>query len=100
LIKLSQHLEKGAKKYAKRNWEIGFPLSRTLDSLLRHILQFMIGDTSEDHLTAIACNIMFIQHTQFMVEHGKLPKELHDMPKYDFDIKTISSFPNLNLAGP
>ncbi|HUS51203.1 MAG TPA: dATP/dGTP diphosphohydrolase domain-containing protein, partial [Candidatus Paceibacterota bacterium] len=34
--RLAKHYENGAKKYGDRNWEKGQPLSRYLDSALRH----------------------------------------------------------------
>ena len=34
--RLARHFEGGAKKYGDRNWEKGQPISRYLDSALRH----------------------------------------------------------------
>ena len=39
LRRLAIVLEKGAEKYEERNWEKGMPLSRCLDSAMRHISQ-------------------------------------------------------------
>jgi len=80
---LWKHLEAGAKKYAARNWEAGLPLCSILDSLLRHIHAERMGDTSENHLGAMACNVMFYVHTKLAIEQGILPAELDDMPKYE-----------------
>src|SRR5262245_9023412 len=46
-------LERGAEKYGERNWEKGQPFSRCLDSVKRHLNQYLGGDRSEDHLAAI-----------------------------------------------
>ena len=81
--RLANWLSKGARKYAARNWEKGIPISRCLASLKRHINAFAKGMTDEDHVAAIACNIMFISHYEEMILRGKLPSELDDMPHYE-----------------
>ena len=74
IFRLSKHLELGAQKYKARNWEAGFPYSRVMDSLLRHVFQYIDGDNSEDHLAAITCNVMFLMHFE------KHHPELQDFP--------------------
>jgi hypothetical protein len=54
------HLTKGAKKYAKRNWMQArgeAELERFKESALRHFLQWLAGDTDEDHAAAVIFNI-------------------------------------------
>jgi hypothetical protein len=80
--RLGAHLTAGAMKYSARNWEKGIPLSRSTDSLLRHLNAWREGQTDEDHLAAAACNIMFIIHTEEMTRRGILPEALADMPSY------------------
>lgn len=80
--RLAAHLAAGAAKYSARNWEKGIPLDRSMASLLRHANEHREGDRSEDHLAAIACNIMFLIHTEEMIERGLLPAELNDLPVY------------------
>ncbi len=80
--RLGRWLAIGAEKYTDRNWEKGIPLSRTTESLYRHLLDWQAGDTTEDHLAAIMCNAMFLIHTQEMVGCGQLPESLSDMPDY------------------
>lgn len=82
LRRLAIHLEKGAAKYEARNWEKGMPLGRTFQSLIRHAYQYIGGARDEDHLAAIACNIMFLIHYEEMIASGKLPKELNDLPDF------------------
>ena len=82
LKRLALHLEKGANKYSPRNWEQGMPLGRTFQSLIRHTYQYIEGCRDEDHLGAIACNIMFLVHYEEMIRRGKLPKELNDLPDF------------------
>ena len=80
--RLGMWLEKGSRKYAKRNWEKGMPIERCLASLKRHTTSYVAGDDDEDHLAAIACNIMFIIHYEEMIKRGVLPQELAYNPKY------------------
>lgn len=79
--RLAQHFENGAIKYDARNWEKGIPLSRYLDSALRHTFKFLEGQRDEDHLSAGIWNLMCLLETQERIELGILPKELDDLPK-------------------
>lgn len=74
--------EKGALKYADRNWEKGMPLSRFLDSAQRHIIQLFEGDTVEDHAGHAAWNMLAFIHMREMINRGLLPAELDDLPNY------------------
>lgn len=76
-------LRLGAEKYDERNWEKGMKISRCIASICRHLFQYMMGATNEDHLAAIGVNVEFIMHYEAMIERGLLPKELDDMPKYE-----------------
>ena len=80
--RLCNWLEEGRKKYSAWNWARGIPISRSLASLLRHLMAVMRDDHDEDHRAAAMCNVMFILHTQELAEHGKLPSELMDLPNY------------------
>lgn len=78
----AKHYENGAKKYGDRNWEKGQPLSRFLDSALRHINKYREGHRDEDHLAAARWNLAGLIHVEEMIERGVLPKELDDLPSY------------------
>lgn len=82
-MRKGQWLRLGAEKYDERNWEKGMKISRCVASICRHLFQYMMGLTNEDHLAAIAVNVEFIMHYEAMIERGILPKELDDMPKYE-----------------
>lgn len=79
----ARHMENGAVKYGERNWELGQPLSRFLDSALRHLVKWTQGHRDEDHLAAARWNIAGIMHTELMIAKGELPRELDDMPKWE-----------------
>jgi hypothetical protein len=84
-LRLAEVMAKGAEKYNPRNWEQGIPSSRFLASLYRHLLQFELGDTDEDHLGQAAFNLFGLIHNQEAVRRGILPEELLDLPSYDWD---------------
>lgn len=73
---------KGAVKYDARNWEKGLPLSRLLDSGLRHAFQYLEGMQDEDHLAQATWNFLALLHTEEMIKRGILPEELDDLPSY------------------
>lgn len=83
--RLGDWLRDGAEKYAERNWEMGMPMSRCVASLCRHLNQFREGKTDEDHLAAIAFNVMALIHYQEMADAGALPVEYCDLPNYQFN---------------
>ncbi len=75
-------LRMGAAKYAERNWEKGMPFSRCVASLKRHLMKYQQSKRDEDHLAAIMFNAMALIHYEEMIERGRLPAELNDMPDY------------------
>jgi Domain of unknown function (DUF5664) len=79
-LRLAQHYENGAKKYAPRNWQKGLPLDRFMDSAERHLNQFKDGDRSEDHLAAILWNLYGYIWTEREIAQGRLPQELNTVP--------------------
>ena len=82
LGRIARHYENGAAKYGDRNWEKGQPLSRYLDSALRHAYKYLEGHREEDHMAAAAWNLIAFIHTETMVVRGGLPAELADLPDY------------------
>lgn len=75
--------ERGAVKYGDdRNWERGMPISRMLDSTIRHVFQYLEGMRDEDHLAQAAWNLLAAIHTEECVNRGRLPQELLDTQDY------------------
>lgn len=87
-------LERGAAKYGDRNWEMGFPFSRCLDSAIRHIAQYIQGDRSEDHLAAARFNIGCVMHFEEMIRQGTLNPALDDLPNYGPVLPSKVPMPN------
>jgi hypothetical protein len=79
---LAVHYERGSKKYSERNWEKGGPLSRFMDSAIRHLNKYMKGMRDEDHLSACCWNCFCVIHLEEMIRLGKLPNDLNDLPNY------------------
>jgi len=79
ITRLAQHFENGAKKYEDRNWEKGLPLSRFLDSAIRHLFHYLSGSRIEDHLAAVAWNALAYIQTEYWISQGLLPTELDNI---------------------
>ncbi len=79
LKRLAQHFENGAVKYGDRNWQKGQPLSRYLDSAVRHLYAYLGGSRDEDHLAAVAWNSFALIWTEEQIRLGRLPEELDDL---------------------
>jgi hypothetical protein len=90
MMRLARHFAKGAAKYSEyddegnmtrdggRNWEAGMPFSRYYGAILRHTFQYMMRDTSEDHLAAVMWNVQCLIHHE---EVGDAD-QLDDRPTY------------------
>lgn len=78
LKRIARHLGAGAKKYDDHNWRKGINLARFYSSAMRHLWQAFWGDTSEDHLAAVAFNVIGIMWTEREVKEGRLPEDLGD----------------------
>jgi hypothetical protein len=78
LERLAMWYERGAQKYADRNWEKGIPFGRLIQSATRHLVRWEKGDRSEDHLAAVCWNIMAMIHFE---ETGQAC-EWNNYPKY------------------
>lgn len=56
-LRFGYHMTKGANKYGDSNWEKGMPNKQYIESMDRHWSQYISGDRSEDHLSAIIFGI-------------------------------------------
>lgn len=69
LARIANRMEEGAKHYGDNNYGLmntEDALKRCRSSLLRHTLQYINGETDEDHLAAIGCNILMVSK----IEHN------------------------------
>jgi hypothetical protein len=65
LTEVAKVLEKGAIKYAPRNWELGMDWSRVYGSLMRHLIAWWGGEDNDPetglpHVAHIATNAAFL----------------------------------------
>ena len=82
LERLAKVYERGAKQKGDRNWENGFPMSRCLQSAIRHTFQYLGGMRDEDHLAQASWNLFAAMHFEECIDRGILSKEFNDMPDY------------------
>jgi len=80
LVRLATHYLNATRKYSRRNWENGMPMSRCMSSIMSHWCQFMAGDRAEDHLCAIIWNAAAVITYEARVAAGKLSPDLNDLP--------------------
>lgn len=65
LKRLAQRYEYGQDKYEKSDaYKDGIPVSRSFDSAMRHLLDYLDGDNSEDHLAACVWNCFTIMEME------------------------------------
>lgn len=86
LIEVARIFEAGAIKYESRNWEKGIPLSRFMDSGLRHAMKWLRGDRDEPHLAQACWNFLCLLDTQERIAEGLLPAGLNDLPCNSIEI--------------
>lgn len=63
-LRYGYHMRKNASKYGKGNWQKGQPNEAILESLDRHLCQYMLGDRSEDHLSAIMFGVVMLMQNE------------------------------------
>ena len=83
LLEVSKHFEEGAKKYGENNWQKGIPVHCYIDSMVRHYLKFLRGDTDEPHDRAFVWNVMCCAWT---VIHKP---EMNDLPVDNIPMKEL-----------
>lgn len=57
LRRVAQTMCEGGKHYGEYNWEKGMPIPMFLNHCIEHLVQYMSGDSSEDHLGHAAANL-------------------------------------------
>jgi hypothetical protein len=72
LTRVAELLTRGAAKYDERNWEKAegeAELARFKASALRHLMQFLAGETDEDHAAAVVFNLMGAHLVEWKITH-------------------------------
>lgn len=81
----AKHLTKGAKKYVARNWMKAKgqdELEHAMKSLGHHFIQYVDGETDEDHAAAIFFNINLIEYIKDKLRAAELIERGSD-PSYE-----------------
>lgn len=74
LTRVSELLARGAEKYDDRNWEKAAgaeELARFKSSAFRHFMQWVAGETDEDHAAAVVFNLLAHETTEWKVKHAQ-----------------------------
>lgn len=82
LLKISEVMTFGKKKYSANNWRGGFVWTRPLAAALRHIFAYLSGqdvdpETGISHLAHASCCLMFV------LEFEETHRELDDRYKVE-----------------
>lgn len=76
LPRLANWYGKGAEKYGRNNWRLGQKKSHTFSSLIRHAVKYKLGQTDEDHLSAVIWNAFSLMNVD---EYFKDNEDLNDL---------------------
>jgi hypothetical protein len=71
LLAVARVLKHGADKYGENNWHL-IPVREHIDHALTHILAYLAGDASDDHIEHAACRILFAADQQASGREEKL----------------------------
>jgi hypothetical protein len=69
LRRVAETYGEGAQKYSDHNWRKGMPFSVTANHALAHIVSWLMGDQSEDHLAHAAWNLFALMHFEETMPH-------------------------------
>jgi len=84
LKRLAGLYARGADTYGESNWAAGIGYKRLYASAMRHLIQWSMGDNTEDHLSAVCFNIFAIIHFQELKR-----EDLNDMHKWNENYNNI-----------
>lgn len=67
LTRVAELLQRGAEKYDERNWELASTeeeLDDFYESAFRHLVQWLSGETDEDHAAAVIFNVIGAEYVK------------------------------------
>lgn len=80
LHRLAIQYEIGGEQKGDRNWEQGFPISRACSSNIRHVMEQLAGDRSEDHYAAAAWQLFCAMHFEELIKLRRMDSKWNDLP--------------------
>lgn len=95
--------EEGGRAHGDRNWELGIPRDRLLDSAIRHCYQALEGLADEDHLAQAVWNLLAAIHfeeTEQEQEEGRewCQREFRRLRQEDVDAHVAREIRRATLA--
>lgn len=72
LTRWAELMTRGANKYGRKNWELSCTeeeLERFKSSAMRHFMQWITGETDEDHASAIYFNVQAAEYVKWRLEN-------------------------------
>lgn len=78
LTRLAELYGRGAQKYAARNWELAQTreeLERFKESAFRHFVQWLTGETDEDHAAAVLFNVIGAEYVEYRLREKDMIDE-------------------------
>lgn len=88
-------LGRGAVKYNDRNWEKAnseAELARMKSSAYRHFMQWLCGETDEDHAAATVFNLLAYETIRYKIDHAE--------PEPDFEAVANQIFGKVEWVAP
>lgn len=79
LTRCATLMTRGAEKYGFRNWEKADSeeeLNRFRASAQRHLMQYVMGETDEDHAAAVVFNLLAAETTRWKIHQVPRPRLL------------------------
>ena len=73
LTRVAELLGRGAEKYSDRNWERASgseELDRFQSSAQRHMMQWLTGESDEDHAAAVVFNLLAYESIKWKMDNG------------------------------
>lgn len=78
LTRVAELLARGSVKYEARNWEQAAgqeELDRFKESALRHMIQWVSGETDEDHAAAVVFGLLGYETTKWKLDNAQATEE-------------------------
>jgi len=89
LTRFAELMTRGAGKYGERNWEKAngeVELARAKSSALRHMMQYIMGETDEDHAAAVLFNILEAETVRSKIERAEAKSVLNILSEIGIDV--------------
>lgn len=100
LTRAAALMERGQSKYGERNWEkanSATELGRAQSSALRHLMQYLSGESDEDHAAAVIFNLIAAETIAYKLAQNSTPK--NEVAPPDIKWERTNSTPTCPTGG-